>query len=159
MPTLHTILVPIDGSPPSLAALEHAVVLADDYGAAIEVLHVHPSVDPLAPVARDDAQKAMDAAVTHVEACLANRVSRRDVVGDPVREIALAASSADLIVMGTHGRVGRLHSLLGSVAEGVVRNAPCPVMTVRESGPDYQSFAERRHHRPSLADQARERSA
>ena len=45
------------------------------------------------------------------------------------------ARGADLIVMGTHGRTGLSHALLGSVAERVVRTAPCPVMTVRDTTP------------------------
>jgi nucleotide-binding universal stress UspA family protein len=53
--------------------------------------------------------------------------------GTPVEEILNAAreTSADLIVMGTHGRTGLPHVLLGSVAERVVRSAQCPVLTVR----------------------------
>ncbi len=70
------------------------------------------------------------------------------------RIVEVAGDGFDLIVMGTHGRVGRLHELLGSVAEGVVRNAPCPVLTVRDPREGYQSFAERRHHRPTVAEQA-----
>jgi nucleotide-binding universal stress UspA family protein len=41
---------------------------------------------------------------------------------------------SDLIVIGTHGRTGRVHALAGSVAESVVRMAPCPVLTVRDAG-------------------------
>ena len=84
-----------------------------------------------------------------------DRVGRRIVTGDPVREIVeiAGAEGVDLIVIGTHGRIGRLHEILGSVAEGVVRNAPCPVLTVRGPGEGYQSFAERRHNRPTLAEQ------
>jgi hypothetical protein len=57
------------------------------------------------------------------------------VCGAPVPSIVKAAESAgaDLIVMGTHGRRGMGHLLLGSVAERVVRLAPCPVLTVREA--------------------------
>ncbi len=154
MKTLQSILVPMDGSPPSVAALEHAIVLADDYGAKVDVLHVIPPEDQLAAGARDEFEHAMDAALERARLALGNRLSRRNTLGDPIRDIVDAASAgADLIVMGTHGRVGRLHELLGSVAEGVVRNAPCPVLTVREQSGAYQSFAERRHHRPSLAEQ------
>ena len=67
--------------------------------------------------------------------------------GDPLRTILETArlGNYDLIVMGTHGRVGRLHSLLGSVTEGVVRNAACPVLTVREPSGEEESFSERIH--------------
>ncbi len=162
MSTLQSILVPIDGSPPSLAALAHAVTLAEDYGATIHVLHVVPPVEPLTAGARDETDPAMNAAIDRAKLSLAQRVSHRTVVGDPIREIVEAARTVDLIVMGTHGRIGRLHELLGSVAENVVRNAPCPVLTVRDTTSGYQSFAERRHGRPSMAEPAgssRERNA
>lgn len=156
MQTLRLILVPIDGSAPSLAALDHAATLATDYDARIEVLHVIPERDPLSPAARAEIESAMNAAVEHAKATLGERVSFHTVVGDPTREIVeQAKQSVDLVVMGTHGRVGRLHSMLGSVAEGVVRNAPCPVLTVRDSSEGYQSFADRRHPRPALGDPVR----
>lgn len=152
MPTIQRILVPVDGSPPSLAALEHAVVLAEDYDAAIEVLHVVPPDDILSSVDRNEAERAIETALEHVELGLQRHVTRRTIAGDPQREILEAARGADLIVMGTHGRIGRLHAILGSTAEGIVRNAPCPVLTVRDASGGYQSFAERRHRRPSVAE-------
>ena len=153
MATLQSILVPIDGSPPSLAALDHAVVLARDYDADLEVLHIVPPTDPLVPNVRAEIERDMDAAVDRAEDVLGRRIARVTRVGDPLREIVERAETVDLVVMGTHGRVGRLHSLLGSIAEGVVRNAPCPVLTVRDTSGGYQSFAERRHRRASLAEQ------
>lgn len=162
MAALQLILVPIDGSIPSLAALDHAVVLAEDSAARVDVLHVAApeefsvgSGSPLTPQARRDAEAAMDDAIDQARARLPGRVSRRTVSGDPLRTIVESARDGryDLVVLGTHGRVGRLHELIGSVAEGVVRNAPCPVLIVREPGAGYQSFAERRHGRPSLAEQ------
>jgi nucleotide-binding universal stress UspA family protein len=155
MTALQSILVPLDGSAPSLAALEHALALAEDYGARIEVLDVIPPSDVIIAGARDEIERVVDAAVDRARAALGDRVSRRTVHGDPIRKIVETASEGfDLIVMGTHGRVGRLHAILGSVTEGVVRNAPCPVLTVRDPREGYQSFAERRHHRPSVAEQA-----
>jgi len=151
--TISSILVPVDGSPSSLAALDHAVVLAEDYGARIVLLHIIPDKDPLSPQARNEVERAMDEGVDRARTSLGTRLVRRTVIGDPVREILAAAQlEADMIVMGTHGHVGRLHAILGSVAEGVVRNAPCPVLTVRDSVGGYQSFAERRHGRPSVGD-------
>jgi nucleotide-binding universal stress UspA family protein len=154
MQTLQSILVPLDGSPPSLAALDHAVALATDYNARVEVLHIVPTRDPLTAEARAGAERAIQEAFDRAKDVLGDRIGRSLKVGDPISEIIQQARDrADLIVMGTHGRVGRLHELLGSVAEGVVRNAPCPVLTVRDQSGGYQSFAERRHHRPSLAEQ------
>ncbi|AKU98243.1 Universal stress protein [Labilithrix luteola] len=163
MAALHTILVPFDGSEPSIAALDHAVALAEDFDATVDVVHVEApdefeigSMTPLSSGAREELEEAMNTAASRVEARIGNRLSRRIVSGDPLRKIVEIANDGDydLIVMGTHGRVGRLRSMLGSVAEGVVRNAPCPVLTVRQPGGDYQSFAERRHGELSLAEQA-----
>lgn len=156
MTPLRSILVPIDGSAPSLAALEHALALAVDYDASIEVLGVIPgsTEDSAASNLRLEIERAVDAAVVVALVVLGEGVSRRIIAGDPLRKIIeVARDGFDLLVMGTHGRIGRLHQVLGSVAEGVVRNAPCPVLTVRDPSDGYQSFAERRHNRPSLADQ------
>lgn len=155
MATLSSILVPVDGSSSSLAALEHATALAEDYGAMVLVLHVIPEKDPRSAEVRDDFERTMEIAVERARAALGPHLLYRATVGDPLRAIVEAAGQdVDLIVMGTHGRVGRLHAMLGSVAEAVVRSAPCPVLTVRDSDGGYQSFAERRHGRPSLAEQA-----
>lgn len=160
MPTLQTILVPIDGSPPSLAALQHAVVLARDYGATVTALHVSAPVDGLTPLPDEEALREMDAAIEDARIELGDdRLSNRILVGDPSTEIVEAAHDMDLIVIGTHGRIGRIYSILGSVAEAVVRNAPCPVLTVHDPSSEYQSFKDARHHRPSIADMAREHGA
>ncbi len=155
METLRSILVPIDGSPPSLAALDHAITLALDYGARIDVLHVLPSDDPLSASARDALEAAIIRSVHDARALLDDRIALRTTSGIPEREIIELATDEpfDMIVIGTHGRVGRLHALLGSVADAVVRNAPCPVLTVRDATAGYQSFAERRHGRPTIAEQ------
>jgi len=155
--SLESILVPIDGSSPSLAALEHALVLAEDTGATVDVLHV----------AIDDELTTSESTGADVDAAVARavdrlgrpRVNRLESAGDPQTVIIETARAGgyDMIVLGTHGRIGRLHELLGSVAEGVVRNAPCPVLTVRDVGGGYQSFAERRHGRPSISEQATHR--
>jgi nucleotide-binding universal stress UspA family protein len=156
MPTLQTILVPLDGSPPSLHALEHAIVLAEDYDATLIALHVVSPDTTLAPNVRDESERSIDGALQRAEESLVRHVIRRTVDGDPVAEIIQAAGEADLIVMGTHGRIGRLQSILGSTAASVMRNAPCPVLTVRDATA-YQSFQDRRHHRPLVADEARRR--
>jgi len=165
MASIRNILVPIDGSPTSTAALEHALALAEECASTkIDVLHVEApdqfevgSSTPSAPGARQQEREALDSAMAGAKARIGERASLRTVSGDPLRRIIEIASEGgyELIVMGTHGRVGRLHMLLGSVAEGVVRSAPCPVLTVREPGGEYQSFAERLHDIPSIAEQAR----
>ncbi|HWU85728.1 MAG TPA: universal stress protein [Kofleriaceae bacterium] len=166
MVALQAILVPIDGSAPSLAALEHAIVLAEDGDTRVDILRVDvpdelgvEPVSSLAPDARLEIERAFDDAVERARAHLDGRVSARAASGDPGRTIIETARDGryDLIVIGTHGRTGRLHVLLGSVAEEVVRNAPCPVLTVRDTSDGYQSFAERRHGRPSVAEQVSRR--
>ena len=143
------ILVPVDSSPCSIAALAEATVLASELGSAVTVLHVH--ADDHTPQEEND----LEGAIASAKAQLTDRLDRRTETGDPVRRILEAASGYDLIVMGTHGRVGRLYSLIGSIAETIVRSASCPVLTIRDSGGVDESFAERIHGRPSLAEQHR----
>src|SRR4051812_44603915 len=100
MPMLESILVPVDGSPPSLAALEHAVALAEDYGARIIVLTVIPPTDPLSRDARDEIERALDAALVRAHDVLGNRVARETAVGDPVEEIIERSQEGpDMIIM------------------------------------------------------------
>jgi nucleotide-binding universal stress UspA family protein len=167
MPALQSILVPVDGSGPSLAALEHAIALAEDLGANLQVLSVEvpddlsdTTMSPTTRIEIDRSMKeAMATAIADARTLLGDRLSTRTEAGDPLRTIVNIANEGhcDLIVIGTYGRIGRLHAMLGSVAEGVIRNAPCPVLIVRQAGSGYQSFAERRHHRPTLAEQSAHR--
>ncbi|MDX2087434.1 MAG: universal stress protein [Kofleriaceae bacterium] len=166
MAAIQSILVPIDGSTPSLAALDHAIAVAEDTGATITILHVDVdeefrvgSTSPLAARQREELDDALEQAIRGAQIDLGDRARRLDIIGDQLRTILETAGAGpyDLIVMGTHGRSGRLRSMLGSVAEGIVRNAPCPVLTVRETSQGYQSFAERRHGRPTVAEQAEHR--
>lgn len=151
MSHIQLILVPMDGSPASLAALSEAVSLADELGAAVEVLHVITTDAADSAAAADD--RAMETAIAAAKSLLAERLTRRTTGGDPIRKILETAEDprVDLIVMGTHGRVGRLHGLAGSVAEAVVRNSPRPVLTVREAGGQRESFSERVHHRRGIS--------
>lgn len=165
MASIRNILVPVDGSEASSAALQHAVALVEESpGARVDAVHVETpdrfqvgSSVELAPAAREDEEREMTAAIERAQARIGDRVSLRRVSGEPLRTILELASEGgyELIVMGTHGRIGRLHVLLGSVASGVVRNAPCPVLTVREPGGSYQSFAEKLHDIPTIGEQVR----
>ena len=152
MALLRRILVPVDFSPCSLAALHFAATLADEVDASVDVLHVHPpdefnvgSSAPSAPNVLHEAEREMERALVTVKHRLAGKFSYRIVHGDTLRTILENSTAYDLIVMGTHGRVGRLRALLGSVAEAVVRNASCPVLTIRVPGGEKESFDERRH--------------
>ena len=140
-----SILVPIDFSPPSKRALEHAATVARQFKAKLTLLHV---VEPLAtpdfvasfPLAMEN-EEVMAAASRRLESFLkAARISRAMVEKTLVRfgrsfhEITEAARTrkADLIIISTHGYTGLKHALLGSTTERVVRHAHCPVLVVRQ---------------------------
>jgi nucleotide-binding universal stress UspA family protein len=125
---LNEILFPTDFSPASEAAARIARELAVQAGARLHVLHVVPPVtDPSLP-AEHLAQAARSLADgLRVETTLLSGRAGRNIV-DYARDKRI-----DLIVVGTHGRTGITHALLGSVAETVVRLAPCLVLTVPAS--------------------------
>ena len=142
------ILVPIDFSPPSDAALEYARSVAASYGASLHLLHV--AEDPYrafysAEVFVPEIEGLREEILIDTEKRLKERLRPADltdfqatadsVIGTPAGSIVEYAGGhdIDLIVMGTHGRGGMSHLLMGSVAERVVRTAPCPVLTVREA--------------------------
>lgn len=141
--TLHRILCPIDFSDGAQHAMRAAVQLAIDADAELVLCHVWyvPSIafsgegvypaDALARM-RDEAFAQLEAARSDAVAQGARRVGLQFVEGQPWQKIvaALDDSTFDLVVIGTHGRTGVTHLLLGSVAEEVVRQAPCPVLTL-----------------------------
>jgi nucleotide-binding universal stress UspA family protein len=145
---IRKILVPVDFSDCSRAALAFAVNLADRLEATLEVLHVlelpHyviPEVlvdvpgqrkQTLTEFARSQASKDLQQMLDEFEA-RGHLLKSRLKAGYPRDEILAAAEEdqVDLIVMGTHGRTGISHLFLGSVAEQIVRRARCPVMTIR----------------------------
>jgi nucleotide-binding universal stress UspA family protein len=140
------IVVGLDFSPMSERALEVAVNLARQArGAELHLLHVvAPPVASLelAPnfdtweIARE-ARKRLDGAIARLAEWPEIKGISHIVVGVPAREIARLADEmeADAIVIGTHGRRGVDRALFGSVAEHVVRFAPCAVLTVRPKPP------------------------
>lgn len=133
------VLVPVDGSDPALAAVEHAARLATVHDAQLHLLHVvdtgavveSASVDVLGAMeeagerALENAREvAAEAGAESIEASIAQGVPHRAIV-DSVDQL-----DADVVVMGTHGRTGLERFLLGSVTEKVVRLSPVPVTTV-----------------------------
>lgn len=141
---LKTILVPTDFSECSEAAVRYGAALAEAFGATLHLLSVihDPYSRPwaaegfAAPIADLLADWEADARRRLAEAVPAGIKSRTILAtetGSPHLEIVRYAGrhEIDLIVLGTHGRGPLGHLLLGSVAERVVRSAPCPVMTVR----------------------------
>jgi len=144
MINLKTILVPSDFSECSDAALRYGVELARKFGATLHVLHViqDPATQPWAaegfgvPMLDVVDQWQKDARERLAESIPPEDRARAVVtcaIASPYPEILRYASEheIDLIVMGTHGRSGVTHMLLGSIAEKIVRRAPCPVLTVR----------------------------
>lgn len=141
---LKRILVPTDFSDCALKALQYAIPLAREHGAVITLLYV---VEPLYVASEaavvDTALLQADRRATgekDISTLVMNQVEGKvpcDTLvrnGSPGVEIIETAKkiSADLIVISTHGFTGLKHVFLGSVAEQVVRRAPCPVLVVRE---------------------------
>ena len=149
---LTRILVPTDFSETSMAALKYALPLAESFGAELHLLHVidlaagqylaaemamvpGPATEAEAH-ARADAELAALLTRDEMTEYRARLVTMR---GAPFASIVAYAREQhiDLIVMGTHGRGAVAHLLIGSVAERVVRKAPCPVLTIPPRGHDF----------------------
>jgi nucleotide-binding universal stress UspA family protein len=137
---IQTILHPTDFSPSSEYAFRFARALARDQVARLIVLHVGPkpmsALGAVPPLPEEFGREELERMLQKIQAPeLKDRFEHRLVFGDPVGEIIKAAQSSrtDLIVVGTHGRTGIGRLLMGSVAEQVLRQAPCPVVTVRSA--------------------------
>ena len=150
--TLTRILVPVDFSETSAAALKYAVALADAFQARLHLLHVVE--DPVergwaAELAMVTSPEFERGAREHSDAELAQLLTQPErerygaalvtEIGRPFANIVKYArrEDIDLIVMGTHGRGRMAHLIIGSVAENVVRKAPCPVLTIPLRGHDF----------------------
>jgi nucleotide-binding universal stress UspA family protein len=142
---IHHILAPTDFSEVSQQVLIEALALAQTFGARLSLLHVIElpafPLEGLAPATpgvtlledwERQAQRELAALLPEADTAKVP-LARHAVVGSPYRKIVemAAAEQVDLIVMATHGRTGLTHLLMGSVAERVVRTAPCPVLTMR----------------------------
>jgi universal stress protein A len=140
------ILLPTDFSDYSQNAVAYATEFANTFGAELHLLHVLQDLVAMVPEPglafpppgdyMQELQESAEAALAKIpdpppsEGGNVVRVVRQ---GPPFVEIVRYAkeNDIDLVIMGTHGRSGLAHVLLGSVAEKVVRKAPCPVLTVR----------------------------
>lgn len=148
------ILVPIDFSECSRVAVRQAIDLAEKYGAALELFHAYeppyyvgdvliqiPDKPALSvhDYIRESAQKLLDEMLSGIEGLDKVPHASDLVAGVPADAILEKCQSVeyDLIVMGTHGRRGLSHLLMGSVAERVIRQAPCPVLVLRDSYPEH----------------------
>ena len=147
---IKAILLPTDGSECSRKAMAYALSFAKQYGARIVALHVidrrweDQTRVAFVEVGQELTQKIQKGYGEEAERILREvveaagvsgvPVETRVVTGIPFEDIVRIGKEVpvDLIVMGTHGRAGMSHLLLGSVAERVIRRAPCPVLTVRQ---------------------------
>jgi nucleotide-binding universal stress UspA family protein len=143
---LDKILVPVDFSNCSTQALDYALAFAAPFNASLILLHVvEPAVPPddylaVASAMNKTNENLVRAGRERLEELarekLRGQVSCQTLVriGRAHSEIADTANAlgADIIIMGTHGRTGFHHALLGSTAERVIRHASCPVLTVRQ---------------------------
>jgi len=147
MIALKKVLVATDFSEPSEAALSYGRELARNFGASLTVLNVVDNIltraygsDGMVLVDPELQREIVDAARRQVDALLFDEDRKTlGAIGVVLTSTSPSASivtyardeAVDLIVMGTHGRGAVAHLLMGSVAERVVRTAPCPVLTVR----------------------------
>ncbi|MCC6992329.1 MAG: universal stress protein [Acidobacteria bacterium] len=158
-PAFARVLCPTDFSEFATAALSYAAALAASYGSEVRLLHVltpFPIVAPFGDVPgngqlyesqRVQGQQALDAEAARVRRPgLVVDVELRE--GNAVHETLEAARDwgADLIVIGTHGRGGMERVVLGSVAEKVLRKAPCAVLTVPHAALEHAHATERIRH-------------
>ena len=159
------ILVPVDFSASSRAAIHFAASIGERFFSELFLLHViakevetytihqqlgHRSVPLLGPFSETLETPATVGETVTIDLRERARVALQEflppqysgmpltfhiVIGKPFEQIIDFATThqVDLIVMGTHGRTGLTHTLMGSVAERVVRLAPCPVLTVKEA--------------------------
>lgn len=143
MVKLDNLLLPTDFSEPSLVSTHYALELAARFQAKLHLLHVIEDPVLYVPMFESFPLPSREEFEVYAQDRLDNWILPEDATefdqttcwrhGKPVAEILRYAreNTIDMIVMGTHGRGLAAHLLLGSVAEKVVRKAPCPVLTVR----------------------------
>ena len=147
---IQRVLAPTDFSDRADVAVKYAVELAAKFDAELILLNIIPDTALVLPDAvmptplpigdlgqLTDAAKAGLANLVKSLGLEGRRVRQEVRVGPPAAEIIAAATDlkADVVCVGTHGRTGLAHMLLGSVAERIVRESPCPVLTVRATMP------------------------
>jgi nucleotide-binding universal stress UspA family protein len=145
------ILLPTDNSENSREAFQYAISLGEKYGSTIYAVYVvdmsyleqgyryesNPRRSPVEDleenIVKEKAKETEEFIKKNTKDYKGLKIEKFIRKGKPFVEIIIAAreKEADLIVMGTHGRTGISHALMGSVAEKVVRKAPCPVLTIK----------------------------
>jgi len=145
---IRRILIPIDYSEHSKAALAYGADLALGFGASLDIIHVwdRPTYmtdavmvqrpgeahKPIGELIRENAQKDMNEYMAGITLPDGVAIQTRLLSGEPASALIgeLKKGQHDLVVLSTHGRTGLAHLLLGSIAEKLVRLSPVPVMTV-----------------------------
>jgi nucleotide-binding universal stress UspA family protein len=146
--TIKRILVPVDYSEHSAHALAYAAFLAERFGSKVEVIHVwdrplyvpesatvaHPSGQgraSLSELIAENAEREMQEFLDRCELAASVQLTHHLIAGEPSAKILeFARGGYQLLVLGTHGRAGVRHLLLGSVAERVLRLCPIPVLCI-----------------------------
>jgi nucleotide-binding universal stress UspA family protein len=146
---IRRVLAPTDFSAHSERAVHHACSLAERLGAELHLIHVLSEIIPAGPdpllmpvmppqFYQENEQRAGETLCGFLKPEWGTPQTVVTAVrwGAPVEAIVeyAAEKKVDLIVIATHGRTGLSHVLLGSVAERIVREAPCPVLTIRDTG-------------------------
>jgi universal stress protein A len=141
---IKSILFPTDFSHYNDAALEFASSLAAEANATLHIVHVHDirgfnsATGEASPLFADTWEKEKHRAEKRLSKIVPTVSSvayeHHSLVGDPLTDILSVAAekTVDLIVMASHGRTGLSRLLMGSIAEGVMRESPCPVLIVKQ---------------------------
>ncbi len=150
MINIKNVLCPVDYSVYSEKALHYAIEFAEKYQAKLYLMHVldirfydinDPDLYNINIVDKETIEKLRARLLKCVSEETKGKISVEAIViqGVPFTEIITAARDykIDMIVIGTHGRTGLSHAIMGSVAEKVVRKSPCPVLTVRHPEHDF----------------------
>lgn len=145
------ILCPLDFSEFTDEIVNYAVNIAGKYGAELHFLHIVPNLNYFTPYESFLTPENLIAIEKNIEAEVDKDFEKiikkvdmpvKKIVknGAPFVEIIdyVKAESIDLVIMGTHGRSGIEHILIGSVAEKVVRKSPCPVLTIRPRNKEFK---------------------
>ena len=145
---IQRIMIPVDYSENSKAALNYGADLAKSFGASLDIIHVwdRPTYltdavmvsrpgeahKPIGELIRENAQHDMNEFLAQVNLPSGVPVSSRLLAGEPASALLaeMKKGEHDLVVLSTHGRTGLAHLLLGSIAEKLVRLSPIPVLTV-----------------------------
>ena len=155
---LKKVLVATDLSPLSEYAIQHGCELAKQFGAELHLLTVvtYPFSQFAKECQQDYGRSIEDCEAQHLAECEQRlraisvapldetKVTRIAKQGFPVAEIVryVQTHTTDLLILGTHGLTGLRHVLMGSVAEEIVRTAPCPVLTVRDQSHRHEAVTD-----------------